>query len=182
MKVSNSITFARLLSVPFAVRAILGEDWVLACSLFWLAVATDFADGRIARARGESTAFGGLLDHATDALFVSSGLAALVASDRVPAALPVLVAVAFLQYVLDSRSLAGQPLRASRVGRWNGICYFLPVGMVVTREALRLDQPADLIVRGLAWILVASTLVSIFDRALTLIGLGRRPGAGNPSA
>ena len=182
MTLASAITLVRLVSVPFAGRAILAEDWLVACLLFWLAVATDLVDGRIARARGESSTFGGLLDHASDALFVTTGLAALAVGGRIPFVLPVLVAVAFFQYVLDSRSLAGQPLRASAVGRWNGVCYFVPVGIVVTREALRLAQPSDPVVAGLAWILVATTLVSIVDRALTLFGLGRRPRAGNPSA
>lgn len=182
MTPSNAITLVRLASVPFSGRAILIEDWGLACSLFWLAVATDFVDGRIARARGESSSLGGLLDHASDALFVTTGLAALASGGRIPFALPVVVAIAFLQYVLDSRSLAGRPLRASRVGRWNGVCYFVPVGIVVTREVLGLDQPSDVLVAGLAWILVATTLVSIADRALALFGPGRWPRAGDPPA
>ncbi len=182
MTLSNAITLARLASVPFAFRAILAGQWGVACALFWLAVVTDLVDGRIARARGESSAFGGLLDHASDALFVATALAGLAMGGRIPFALPVLVAVAFFQYVLDSRTLAGQPLRASQLGRWNGVCYFVPVGMVVNREALSLKQPSDLLAGGIAWILVGTTLVSIADRALTLIRLhrGRRPGQPAP--
>jgi phosphatidylglycerophosphate synthase len=182
MTLSNAITLARLASVPFAFRAILVEQWGVACALFWLAVATDLVDGRIARARGESSTFGGLLDHATDALFVSTALAGLAMGGRIPFFLPVLVVVAFFQYVLDSRTLAGRPLRASAVGRWNGVCYFVPVGVVVTREALGLSQPSDFLVAGLAWILVATTLLSIADRALSLIALRRGPRSGSPTS
>ena len=42
-----------------------------------------------------------------------------------PLVLPGLVAAAFVQYTLDSRALAGQRLRASALGRWNGIAYFV---------------------------------------------------------
>lgn len=180
MTLSNAITLARLASVPFAFRAIVAGDWGVACALFWLAVVTDLVDGRIARARGESSAFGGLLDHASDALFVSTALAGLALGGRIPFVLPVLVVVAFFQYVLDSRTLAGQPLRASAVGRWNGVCYFVPVGIVVTREALGLGRPSDRLVAGLAWILVATTLLSIADRAFSLIALRRGPRSGPP--
>jgi len=180
MTLASAITLARLASVPFAFRAILAGDWVVACALFWLAVATDLVDGRIARARGETSAFGGLFDHASDALFVSTALAGLAMGGRIPFVLPLLVVVAFVQYVLDSRTLAGQPLRASAVGRWNGVCYFMPVGIVVTREALGLSRPSDHLVAGLAWILVASTLLSIADRASTLIALRRGPRSGAP--
>ena len=141
---------------------------MLAAVLFWGAVATDVADGRVARARGETSAFGGLLDHATDASFVTLGLAALSMHGSVPTALPILVFAAFLQYMLDSRSLAGRTLRASFLGRWNGILYFVPLGVVVTRDALGLVFPADRWVLLLGQALVVSTLLSMADRAWTL--------------
>ena len=68
---SNALTTARLVAAPFFFCALLGDAALLALVLFWAAVVTDVADGRIARARGESSAFGGLLDHATDASFVA---------------------------------------------------------------------------------------------------------------
>jgi phosphatidylglycerophosphate synthase len=176
LTLSNGITLLRLLSVPFFFAAIEGRHWPVACALFWLAVGTDFVDGRIARARGESTHFGGLLDHASDAGFVTAGLAALAIDARVTALLPLLVVVAFVQYVLDSRWLAGHPLRASALGRWNGICYFVPPGIVVTREALGLAWPADVAVSLLGWLLVASTTLSIADRGLTLLRIHQRGG------
>ena len=171
---SNAITLLRLVCVPFVFSATLDRSWPLACLLFWLAVGTDLADGRIARARGEASRFGGLFDHASDASFVVAGLAALALTGRITPVLPVVVAIAFVQYVLDSRWLAGQPLRASGLGRWNGILYFVPLGIVVTREAIGLLQPSDQVVALLAYGLVASTAVSIADRALTLLRLRRR--------
>ena len=173
---SNAITAIRLASVPFMFHAILDGRFGHACLLFWLAVVTDFVDGRLARARGESTHFGGLLDHASDASFVVASLAALSLGGRVSWLLPVIVAVAFVQYVLDSRWLAGRPLRASQIGRWNGILYFVPVGIVVTREALGWLQPSDRVVAGLAWALVLSTAISIADRAFGLFA-ARSPRA-----
>lgn len=171
---SNAITAIRLLSVPFMVRALLAGRFGLACLLFWLAVVTDVVDGRLARARGETTHFGGLLDHASDACFVVASLAALAAGGRLTWLLPIVVAIAFAQYVLDSRWLAGFPLRASRIGRWNGILYFVPVGIVVSREALGWVEPADHVVAALAWALVASTLISIADRAVGLVRVRSR--------
>ena len=159
--------------VPFFFCALLSEAHAVACVLFWSAVVTDIADGRIARARGESSAFGGLLDHATDASFVCLGLAGLATAGIVPAALPVLVFAAFVQYVLDSKSLAGRELRASFLGRWNGILYFVPLGIVATRNALALEFPSNAWVGVLGMVLVASTLVSMTDRAWTLITILR---------
>ena len=166
---SNALTALRFVSAPVFWCALVADSIGSACVLFWLAVATDMADGRLARARGEVSAFGGLLDHAADASFVTLGLAALAMREVVPWALPLLVAAAFLQYVLDSKSLAGRELRGSFLGRWNGILYFAPLGIFVTREALGLDWPSDLSIRRLALALVASTMLSMALRALTLL-------------
>ncbi|MBY0400003.1 CDP-alcohol phosphatidyltransferase family protein [Myxococcota bacterium] len=174
LTLSNGITLLRLASVPFFFAALVDDCWPLACALFWLAVATDVLDGRIARARGESTPLGGLLDHGSDAGFVVAGLAALALGGRITPALPFVVAIAFVQYVLDSRALAGERLRASALGRWNGVLYFVPLGIVVTREAVGLRAPGDPQIALLGWLLVASTALSIADRGFTLLRLRHR--------
>ena len=166
---SNALTTTRLVAAPFFLCALAQEAVVASALIFWAAVATDVADGRVARARGETSNLGGLLDHATDASFVALGLQALAMQGAVPAALPVLVVAAFVQYMLDSKSLTGRALRASWLGRWNGILYFVPLGVVVTRDLVGLGWPSDAVVHGLGLALVATTLVSMVDRAWTLI-------------
>jgi len=165
---SNALTSLRLATAPFAFCAIVTDAWLIACLLFWAAVASDIVDGRIARARGESSSFGGLLDHSSDAFFVALGLLALAVEGRLTWLLPLLVVASFVQYVFDSKALAGRPLRTSSLGRWNGIFYFVPLGLVVTRESLVLDWPGDGWVRGIAWGLVATTMLSMGDRARSL--------------
>ena len=127
----------------------------IACALYALAVATDFFDGRVARMRGEASPIGGLLDHASDALFVTAGLGALALQGAVPAPLPFLVAAAFLQYVVDSRAHAGRRLRASRLGRYNGIAYFALVAAPLARDLCGLAWPSPDVVRALGWALVS---------------------------
>ena len=166
---ANALTALRLLCGPLLVIALREHAAWPACALFWLAVATDALDGRVARRFGESSALGGLLDHLSDAAFVTLGLAALVARGEAPALLPALVAAAFLQYVLDSRAIRGNALVASALGRWNGIAYFVPIGTVVVRDALGLSWPGGWIVLALGWLLVASSLLSMADRARALI-------------
>jgi phosphatidylglycerophosphate synthase len=148
------------------MAAIVGQASVPAALLFALAVVTDLADGRVARHYGEATRLGGLLDHATDALFVCAGLGALAHEGVIPAPLPWLVAAAFVQYVVDSRAAAGGPLRASSLGRWNGIAYYAALGIPVVRDALGLGWPSAWLVQGLGWALAVSTLVSMGERAL----------------
>ena len=110
-----------------------------------LRVATDFADGRVARLRGEASRLGGFLDHAVDATFVVVGLAALAHAGLVPVALPPAIAAAFLQYALDSRIVSGGRLRASALGRWNGILYSVLLGVPVVRDGLGLGFPSTLV-------------------------------------
>ena len=169
---ANGVTALRLAAAPALVAAVLEPAPRLALGLFALAIATDLLDGRVARWRGEVTPLGGLLDHATDAAFVSLGLGALALRGELPLLLPLLVAAAFLQYVLDSRAHRGRPLRASGLGRVNGIAYFVALGAPLVRDALGLGLPPQRVVAGLGWLLVATTLASMADRALA-----RRPGA-----
>jgi phosphatidylglycerophosphate synthase len=161
---ANALSLSRLASAPVCAWALSNGRPTAALALFLFAVASDFADGPLARRRGESSALGGLLDHLGDATFVSLGLGACALRGLVPALLPILVAFAFAQYVLDSRSLAGRPLRASFLGRWNGIAYFVLLGVPVVRDGLGLGWPADAFVLWAGWALVVSTLLSILDR------------------
>lgn len=172
---ANALSLSRLALAPLCVLAILNHTWPAALLFFAAAVATDFADGPVARRRGEVTALGGFLDHASDAVFVSSSLAALAWEGVVPVLLPVCVALAFLQYALDSRVIAGRPLRASALGRYNGIAYFVVLGIPVVRNGLGLGTPGDGWVWILAWIVVVSTFVSMADR---LVAFTRRGGPG----
>ncbi len=166
---ANGLTALRLAAAPLLAAAVYEGLAVAAAWLFALAVATDLLDGRVARRFGEVTPLGGLLDHATDAAFVTAGLGALACLGEVPALLPTLVAVAFVQYVVDSRWLApGRGLRASSLGRLNGIAYFVPLGAAVVRDVLGLGWPPPALLRALGWLLVATTLVSIADRAQAL--------------
>jgi phosphatidylglycerophosphate synthase len=166
---ANALTALRLVCGPLLVLALIEGAPLAAAALFWLAVATDLLDGRVARRFGETSALGGFLDHVTDAAFVSLGLAALALRGEAPALLPALVGLAFLQYTLDSKVAHGRALRASALGRWNGIAYFVPIGTVVVRDALGLGWPSAALVRALGWLLVASTLLSMADRARALM-------------
>ncbi len=162
--IANGVTLLRLLLVPILLHAILSEEAGLACVVFFAAVATDLADGYLARRLGEATPLGQLVDHAVDATFVTAGTAALAWTGALPALLPALIATAFAQYAVDCRPAGGAVPRASSLGRWNGIAYYVIVAVPLVRDALGLPWPGPGLVQGLGWLLVASTLVSIADR------------------
>ncbi|MEE2664664.1 MAG: CDP-alcohol phosphatidyltransferase family protein [Myxococcota bacterium] len=171
---ANALTALRFAAAPACALSIACEIHGIALGLFALAVATDLVDGRVARRYGETSALGGLLDHVSDASFVALGCLALALRGELPWLLPPLIAIAFAQYVLDSRTprraerpREGWALRASALGRWNGIGYFVVLGIPVVRDGLSIGWPSQGLPFALGWVLVVSTLVSMADRLRT---------------
>lgn len=171
---ANVLTAVRLaLVLPAAVayaRPELLAPGIVAL-LLGVAIATDYLDGPVARMRGTASPKGQLFDHSTDCLFVTAGLTGAAIAGSVTPILPVLIPLAFGQYVVDSYVWCRQrQLRASFLGRWNGILYFVPLVLIA---ASRLSFPAGiasfllLTAAALGYLLVASTVVSVIDRATT---------------
>jgi len=188
---ANALSVLRLtLAIPFAV--LMASENPAAAPLAGLvlvvAVVTDLLDGPIARRSGTAGTRGQVLDHVSDVVFVAGGLAGVASRGAIPWLLPILVCLAFAQYVADSYWL--RPARArgrgglweSRLGRWNGILYFVPLAVDVL---IRMDAglPAGLL-RPIAWALVATTALSMVLRLARLRGphgtARRTPFAGTP--
>ena len=165
---ANALTAVRLLLVvPFAFYMSQGDERsaVFALVAWVVALITDFLDGPIARRRGTVTAWSGIFDHTSDFLFVTSGLFAGALRGAFPRILPILITLAFAQYVIDSYWIHRHTkLRGSKLGRYNGILYFVPSSMdILIRLGLRSLDPLLTI---LVWLLVLSTLVSMGQRLM----------------
>ena len=79
----NLLTISRIVVIPviFLTVYIHSLWWGLfAAVLFIIASITDYFDGYLARARGEVSAFGRLLDPIADKLLVASALVVLLAN------------------------------------------------------------------------------------------------------
>jgi phosphatidylglycerophosphate synthase len=174
---ANALTFLRLAAAPALVVAIRADAAGVATAVFAFAVASDVADGIVARRFGEESGLGRLIDHAADAVFVTAGAATLAHARVLPALLPTLIAAAFLQYALDAKIAKASGPRPSTLGRWNGIAYYVIVAIPIVRDALGIDWPGPVLVMALGWLLVGSTLVSMGDR---LIGSRIRAALRNP--
>ena len=170
---ANLLTGLRLLlAVPTAL-AFARPEFIaplLLLTLVGVAIATDFADGIVARRTDTASPRGQLFDHATDFLFVTSGLTGAAIAGQVTAALPLVIVVAFSQYVLDSYFLhRKKQLHMSFLGRWNGMFYFVPLVLIAVS---RLDLVAGVagifstLIILLSYLLVLSTIASIIDRAI----------------
>ena len=77
------------------------------------------------------------------------------------------------RYRSESRSISGEPLRGSFLGRWNGIFYFVMIGIPVIRDALGLGWPGHALVLAIGVVLTVSTLLSMLDRAWALFKVRR---------
>ncbi len=172
---AHLLTGVRLLIVAPAALAFAGWSGMgllMPAVFVAVAIATDYYDGIVARARGTASAVGMLFDHATDFLFVTTCLAAAATTGAVAPILPPLIVLAFAQYVLDSYFLLRRKqLRMSSLGRWNGILYFVPL-VVVALARLPVLTGVEGMLLALAaivsWILVLTTVASIIDRALAV--------------
>ncbi|MGY1633204.1 CDP-alcohol phosphatidyltransferase family protein [Geodermatophilus sp. SYSU D01186] len=81
----NALSVLRLLGVPLFLWLLLGPEadgW--AVLVLALAGVSDWADGKLARALGQSSRLGALLDPAADRLYIIATLIAFVLRDVVP--------------------------------------------------------------------------------------------------
>ncbi len=170
---ANLLTAIRLLLViPVAMAiadSLLFASWLLPALVF-IAMASDYFDGKVARALNTASSRGMLFDHGTDFIFVTIALFALSIIGLSSILLPLLIVVAFLQYVLDSYFLFKQKqLRMSFLGRWNGIFYFVPIVLVAASRLPAFEQAQNifnLVIVYSNYALTVSTLASIVDRAI----------------
>ena len=170
---ANLLTSLRLLLVIPTALVFAGGEFLFstfAAVAMVLAIASDYFDGKVARLRNTASAKGQVFDHATDFLFVTCCLMGAVYAGLVTSFLPVLIVIAFTQYVLDSHYFYHEKLlHMSFLGRWNGVFYFIPLCLIAASELGFLQAIAQQLL-GIAsiigWLLVLSTTLSIIDRAI----------------
>src|SRR5918992_5638131 len=94
LTIPNAISFLRIALVPVFVWLIVDRDTTaVGFTVFAFVLATDWVDGVVARATGQVSEVGKVLDPLADRIAIAAGLIALIARDAFPlwAALPILV-------------------------------------------------------------------------------------------
>lgn len=97
--IPNTLTWARIALIPIFVGVFyLPDAWLsvphknlIATTLFAAAAVTDWFDGYLARALGQTSAFGAFLDPVADKLMVAAALILLVQLARVDAIIAVII-------------------------------------------------------------------------------------------
>ena len=134
---------------------------------FTVACFTDAFDGRIARRQGTVSNFGGKLDHTADGFFVTTGLVATAFHESTTFVLPMLIVIAFVLYFVSGRRKTNQPLRASKLGKVNGVAYFVLLGFAIGQQLLsRYLGFLEPIIYYASWALVVSTLALVSQHLL----------------
>ena len=135
---ANHLTTLRVALVPFIYAGMLiGEDdrWILLWTwmVFLIACLTDYWDGVIARHQGKATNIGKLLDPVADKILICSLLILLVALERAPAYLTVIL-IARELIINGLRSIAaieGVVIAANSGGKSKTITQMVAVGFLI---------------------------------------------------
>ncbi|MFL6136821.1 MAG: CDP-alcohol phosphatidyltransferase family protein [Frankiaceae bacterium] len=188
--VPNLLSIARLVGVPVFLWLLLGPrsgwaDWA-ALGVLMLSGITDYLDGKLARAWGQTSRLGQLLDPAADRLYVVATIAAFTIRGIIPLVLTaVLVArELFLAALLPVLRRHGYgPLAVNYVGKAATLCllYAFPLLLLGTRSGALGDVTRvigwSFTVWGTALYWVAGAVYAVQVRRLTRAApvIGRPP-------
>jgi phosphatidylglycerophosphate synthase len=176
--ISNTITiFRTLLTIPlFALLAFGGNAWI-ALVLFLGAGALDMVDGKVARARNETSAFGAMIDLLGDRLLTFATVLGLVIGSelRMYALLGIVLVVRDIVVTTLNEALPGKlEIRVSVLEKFKIAAAFLGLSMMIVAQGFfqgALAQAAELPDApdsGWGLAMFASTSVSIGGIALAI--------------
>lgn len=131
---------------------------------------SDLLDGRVARRMGIVGGVGRWLDSIADIVFILTALTCEAWAGAIPLYIPMLIALSFSQYAIDSMLLSGAPIK-SRLGHFGGIINF---ALVIV---LGLAPPPVLpgaILRALCPLLAVFYIAAIGERIIGYLAYFRR--------
>jgi CDP-diacylglycerol--glycerol-3-phosphate 3-phosphatidyltransferase len=173
MNLPTLLTLLRIFFVPLLVAALLVQDfseWVplpvtgemFALVIFLAAAATDLLDGQLARRWKQVTTVGTLLDPIADKLLISAALISLVAKQRIPAWMVILI-ISREFAVSGLRSIAaasGYTIKASDLGKSKMVAQVVGIALVIA--SIRWPELKTLAQIGM-WAVVLFGLASAAD-------------------
>jgi CDP-diacylglycerol--glycerol-3-phosphate 3-phosphatidyltransferase len=161
------LTLTRIVAVPLLIVFLISSSRVhavIAAAIFILASVTDWLDGLLARRRNQVTTLGTLLDPIADKLLVAAALVSLIAIDRVPAWIVVVIIGRELA-VTGLRAVAagvGVIVPASRLAKWKTVSQYVAVTLLIVEKGI--ESPTfHVAATGVLWIAVGLTIVSGVD-------------------
>ena len=165
MNLPNKLTLLRVILIPvFVIFMLAGfagsAGKYIALVIYIVACITDLLDGMIARKYNRVTTFGKFMDPLADKLLVCAALVCLVALQRIPAA--VVIIIISREFIISGFRLIaadrGIVIAASYIGK------FKTVFQMAMTILMILDIPAlHVLTQIVMWIAVILTIVSLVD-------------------
>ena len=172
--VSNMLSAARLVTVPFIFLTIYREQWILAIVWGGAAIITDVLDGFFARRLKQHSELGLILDPVADKLAISAGIFALVLSKSTfPLWAFLIIATRDVLIVLGNAILAHKAKMITRSNLW-GKCtsFFLSVAItfyLLRPIAPRLPENTEFYTLCLALVFVGISTISYAHHMLHVL-------------
>ena len=186
----NLLTYSRIVAVPVVVVLMMVErplgNW-LALGVFVAAGITDILDGHFARAWGQQSSLGRILDPVADKLLVSAVLLMLVGVDTLQGLTLLPAAIILCREILVSglrEFLAdvqiGVPV--SRLAKWKTGLQMTTIGFLIVGEAGPNFGPFSTTEVGVAglWLAAVLTVVTGFDYLVAGFRHVRSGASGKP--
>jgi len=121
---------------------------------------SDLLDGQVARRMGIVGGVGRWLDSLADIIFVLTALSCQAWVGAIPFYVPILIAMSFSQYAIDSMLLSGAPIK-SRLGHFGGVINF---ALVIVLGLAPPPMLPGVIVRALCPLLAIFYVAAIAER------------------
>ncbi|PQA86160.1 CDP-diacylglycerol--glycerol-3-phosphate 3-phosphatidyltransferase [Hyphococcus luteus] len=136
---ANLITLARMaLVIPFVFVFLANAPWnmTVALIIFVIASLSDFLDGYVARARGETSALGAALDPIADKLLIAAALILLVRNGTVVGVGVVAVIIIILREILvsglrEALSAKAVSLPVTALAKWKTTAQLVAAGLLL---------------------------------------------------
>ena len=169
MNLPNKLTTFRVILIPFFVFFLLapyfeGYGNYIALVIFIVASLTDFLDGKIARKYNLVTNFGKFMDPLADKLLVCSALICLIALDRIPAW--IVIVIISREFIISGFRLIaadnGVVIAASYWGKFKTTFQMLMVIVIIFNINLQLGW-LNILGTILIYVALVLTVVSLID-------------------
>lgn len=181
---ANLITLARIgLIAPFAAMFYVSAPWAMTAALviFLIAASTDFLDGMVARARGETSALGAALDPLADKLLVAAALILLIrngviAGAGVFAALIIILREILVSGLREAVAQRGRTLAVTGLAKWKTAAQLVAAGLLLaSAPGGPFGEGLRPFASGLFWIAAVLTFWTGAEYALKAAAILRGP-------
>jgi len=156
LNIPNSLSFLRLLGVPYFCWLIANHSYGIAIAVLLLSGATDWLDGYAARKLNQRTRLGELMDPAVDRLYILAAIIALVIEGELPLYLLILfglrdVYMLFLVAKLKQKGYTGFPVHFIGKAATMNLLWAFPLVLLGTFHGMVGTIAHDLAVAFLIW-------------------------------